>query len=71
VSYREWDPGVAPPRFWTVRIPVTGADFIEFARETGCTVMPLAVVPVADLLSGFLVRLAGGKKVSAARAGGD
>jgi UDP-GlcNAc:undecaprenyl-phosphate/decaprenyl-phosphate GlcNAc-1-phosphate transferase len=50
LSYREWEPHVGPPGFWTVRVPLTERDFVEVAREFDSPVMPLAMVPFIDAM---------------------
>jgi UDP-GlcNAc:undecaprenyl-phosphate GlcNAc-1-phosphate transferase len=54
VSYQ--DGRAAGPDSWTVRIPLSEKDFIEFSREFRLPEMSTAIAPVADLLRQALAK---------------
>jgi UDP-GlcNAc:undecaprenyl-phosphate GlcNAc-1-phosphate transferase len=49
-AYREWPAHVAGPEYWSIRIPLSGTEFIEMAHEFRSDEMPSAVAQAADLL---------------------
>ncbi len=56
LNYQEWEPHVAPPRFWTVRIPLNDHDFLEVAREFHSPAMPTAVAAFAEAVRDALAQ---------------
>jgi UDP-GlcNAc:undecaprenyl-phosphate/decaprenyl-phosphate GlcNAc-1-phosphate transferase len=54
VTYQRWDPGISPPHYWTMRLPISDKDYVELARPFGSNVLPMTVVPFVDILASAL-----------------
>jgi hypothetical protein len=52
--FEQWDPTVSSKRYWTMRVPLSESDSIEFARELNSPVLPMVVVSFLDLLAAEL-----------------
>lgn len=48
--YEDWDARIQPSRFWNFRIALPEGNYIELAREFGCSTLPMIVGPFVDLL---------------------
>jgi hypothetical protein len=71
VLYRDWEPDVADPDYWTIRIPFSETGFIELARDFRRTDAQSCIAPLADLLHRILAeRMEGQPDRSAARTAG-
>jgi hypothetical protein len=53
-TYEVWDPQVAAPNYWTLKIPLSDRDYVELAREFGSPVLPMVAVPFVDLMASTL-----------------
>lgn len=54
LTYEQWDTDIRPPRYWTMRVPISSNDYVELARGFGSTTLPMTVVPFIDVLAAAL-----------------
>jgi hypothetical protein len=59
--YREWEPQVAGPEYWIIRIPFSENGFIELARDFRTEGVHSTVAPLAYLLHRVLAERVEGK----------